>query len=275
MYKSDTTSQLFTALSQAQGEFKAAIMDTTNPHFKSRFASLNAVQEVYRLPFLKHGLSVVQMVESVDERYEIVTTLGHKSGEWISSQFKLLIDRQNMQGLGMAITYARRYAISAMVGIVSDEDDDGNSASKPSPSFPSKPIMDMAKAMGYNGNMSVTNLVKAQGIVEAEPKAFKEAREQREQAEVEAQKIVDGGLPFEPFVPDSMDEMYPPMSDGELLGSASYVVDFGKDSGKTLEQMGKTEVRKKLEWIEKDAKPPIGKKMQTFMDHAKLYLGDK
>lgn len=130
MQKSSDVDKLYEALAKAQGDMKAAVMDAKNPHFGSKYATLSAIQDAYRTPLSKQGLAVIQMVESDGSVYEITTTLGHSSGQWISSQFKLLVDKQTMQGLGSAITYARRYAVSAMVGIVSDEDDDGNVASQ-------------------------------------------------------------------------------------------------------------------------------------------------
>src|SRR5690606_13851005 len=60
--------------------------------------------------------------------YYIRTVLGHSSGQWISSTFRLIVGKNDMQGLGSAITYARRYAISALVGVVDTEDDDGNAS---------------------------------------------------------------------------------------------------------------------------------------------------
>jgi hypothetical protein len=61
----------------------------------------------------------------------LITTLAHLSGQWIRSYLPIINEKNNIQGLGSAITYNRRYALSAIVGIISDEDDDGNSASTP------------------------------------------------------------------------------------------------------------------------------------------------
>jgi len=164
MNRSDQINELFSALAKAQGEIRPASMDATNPHFRTRYATLTAIQEACRGPLSKHGLSVIQSVESTDNGFSIETMLAHSSGQWISSNFKLLIGKQDMQGLGAAVTYARRYSIAAMVGIVSDEDDDANSVSKSQPQ----------RRPPQND----------QGV----PKAFLEARAQREAAEKEQSK---------------------------------------------------------------------------------------
>ena len=121
-------SKLFEALAKAQAEIKPAVLDMVNPHYKSRYASLTSVQEAYKEALAKHSLSVVQIVRSGEGHYYLDTMLCHSSGESISSAVRLLITKQDMQGLGSAITYARRYAVSAMLGIVDTEDDDGNAS---------------------------------------------------------------------------------------------------------------------------------------------------
>jgi hypothetical protein len=123
--------ELFKALAKAQLEFKPAEMDRVNPHYKSKYASLASVQEVYRKPLSDNGLSIIQNIHFIDNSYHLETILAHSSGESIKNSFKLLVGKQDMQGLGSAITYARRYAISAMLGIVSDEDDDANESLPP------------------------------------------------------------------------------------------------------------------------------------------------
>ncbi len=120
--------KLFAALAKAQGEMKPAYMDMVNPHFGSRYASITSCQEAYREPLAKNELSLMQQVYSDGSWFFIRSVLGHSSGQWVASTFKLLIDKQNMQGLGSAITYGRRYGINSLVGVVDTEDDDGNQA---------------------------------------------------------------------------------------------------------------------------------------------------
>lgn len=131
MKKSDDISQLVTALAEAQSEMGSASYDSVNPHFKSRYSTLNSVWEACRGPLSKHGLAVIQPASTEGGNFVVETMLLHKSGQWISSEIKLLLDKNNMQGLGSAISYARRYTLASLLGITSDEDDDGNAASAP------------------------------------------------------------------------------------------------------------------------------------------------
>ncbi len=127
--------ELFAALSKAQAEIKGAVKDSTNPHFKSRYADLESVIEAVKQPFFKFGLSFVQSVEGD----ALVTTICHASGGTITSRVPLIIGKNDMQGVGSAITYARRYGLAAAAG-VSQTDDDGNAACEaPRPVF--KPMV--------------------------------------------------------------------------------------------------------------------------------------
>lgn len=128
MQKSEQTNELFTAIAKAQGEFRSIPMDKKNPHFKSSYASLTATQEGTREFLSKHGLALIQSIDIDGDGYYLETMLTHSSGQWASSRLKLILDKNNMQGLGSAITYAKRYAWQAMLGVVGDEDDDGNAA---------------------------------------------------------------------------------------------------------------------------------------------------
>ncbi len=126
-WKSDNIEKLADALSKAQSEMKGAQKKSTNPFFKSNYADLHTCIEA-SFPYLtKHGLSVVQG-NDVDERgsFYVTTMLLHSSGQWIKSKLKMPITKPDAQGVGATITYARRFALSAMVGI-SQYDDDGES----------------------------------------------------------------------------------------------------------------------------------------------------
>ena len=132
MTKSEEIKDLASALAKAQAKFKPAPFDSKNPHFQNKYASLTSIIESIKGPLADNGLSFVQCIVTEGEKTGVQTTLFHSSGQFISSSFNLLIEKQNMQGLGSAITYGKRYGLSAMLGIVSDEDDDGESASRPS-----------------------------------------------------------------------------------------------------------------------------------------------
>lgn len=129
MKKSDSITNLIRALVAAQPDIAGAELDSENPHFKSKYASLGSVQKACKEALKKNGLFVTQTSESDDVANYLETTLMHTSGEWISGRMKLLVDQPNMQKLGSAWTYARRYSLAALVGIVEAEDDDGNVAS--------------------------------------------------------------------------------------------------------------------------------------------------
>jgi hypothetical protein len=109
-----------------------------NPHFKNRYADLASIIDATRSPLADAGLSVVQLPDGDD----LVTRLIHKSGQWISSRTALKFTKQDAQGYGSALTYARRYALSAILNLAAD-DDDGEAASRPTRSktteAPAKP----------------------------------------------------------------------------------------------------------------------------------------
>lgn len=127
-----TYGQLAAALAIAQGELKPAAKDSANPFFKSKYADLSSVWECIRATLSKNGLAVVQRLDVQGEKLQtvLVTMLIHKSGEFITSTYPIKPIKDDPQGLGSAITYARRYALSAMVGVVADEDDDGEAATR-------------------------------------------------------------------------------------------------------------------------------------------------
>lgn len=119
---------LYTALLKAQKEFPLIKKEDSNPFFKSKYAGLPSILEVV-LPILnKHGIVLVQAPINELERVGVRTTLSHVSGE-INSEFTMALSKNDPQGAGSAITYARRYALVSMLGLNVDEDDDGNSAS--------------------------------------------------------------------------------------------------------------------------------------------------
>lgn len=126
--KSEQINELLSALAKAQGELNGAKKDAKNPFFKSSYASLASVWDAVREPLAKNGLSVIQTTDEVEGVTYLVTLLGHASGQWIEGRLKLNPVKSDPQGLGSAISYARRYALQAIVGTYA-EDDDGNMAS--------------------------------------------------------------------------------------------------------------------------------------------------
>ena len=127
------TSKLAQALVKAQGEFSAIPKTETNPFFKSKYADLATVVATASPILTKNGLAVTQEIgftivgETVYDT--LTTTLIHESGEQRSDTMILKLSKQDAQGQGSATTYARRYSYMAVLGLVADEDDDGNKAS--------------------------------------------------------------------------------------------------------------------------------------------------
>lgn len=128
MQKSEQLDKLGEALSKAQGIILDAKKGSTNPFFKSKYADLASVWEACRRPLSNNGLSIVQSIEVKDGKRYLDTMLLHSSGQFISSSLDLSLKDESMQSIGSAITYARRYSLSAIVGICADEDDDGEAA---------------------------------------------------------------------------------------------------------------------------------------------------
>lgn len=140
------TAKLDAALAKAQGEIEAASKDKTNPAFKSRYADLTAVWGACRPALAKHGISLTQWpVHSDDGRLHIVTRIAH-GGEWIKAHFSIPVTKQDPQGYGSATTYAKRFTLAAALGVVADEDDDGNAASaRPTSNMPKVTVTPLAE----------------------------------------------------------------------------------------------------------------------------------
>ena len=124
--QSENTGDLSAALSKAQASMQAAKFDKTNPHFKNKYASLAAVIDAIRKPLAENGLAYTQTTEIRDGGFVLVTTLRH-GAQWVASEYPLPIAAKP-QELGSALTYARRYSLSAIACIAADEDDDAEGA---------------------------------------------------------------------------------------------------------------------------------------------------
>jgi hypothetical protein len=125
----DSLGQLYRALAKAQGEMKPAFKDKENPFFKSRYSSLDAIWDACREALSKNGLAVIQRLKVDGDRTILITELGHVSGANVSSELAVKPVKQDPQSMGSAITYAKRFTLGGLVGVVTSEDDDGNVAS--------------------------------------------------------------------------------------------------------------------------------------------------
>lgn len=127
-WKSEKIDKLAAALAKAQSEMKGAQAKSVNPFFKSNYADLHTVIES-SFPYLtKYGLSVIQgHAKDASSTFYVTTTLMHESGQWVRSRLQMPIGgKQDAQAVGATTTYARRFSLSAMVGIA-QTDDDGES----------------------------------------------------------------------------------------------------------------------------------------------------
>ncbi len=124
-------SEFIKDLAAAQSEMGNAAYNKTNPHFKSKYADFAAVREA-TLPVLnKYGFAMIQTPTVIEGRLYLCTELAHKGGESRSAIYPIAEGTPQQQG--SALTYARRYSWSAITGIASEEDDDGNAASATKP----------------------------------------------------------------------------------------------------------------------------------------------
>ena len=148
-----TASTAIADLIAAQGACDPVLKDATNPHFRSKYASLSSCVDACKEAFHKHNFALLQSNGHDEYGQYVKTELLHTTGASWGSVVYLVLSKQDMQGLGSAITYARRYGLLGMVGLA-PEDDDGNAASapakpqpKPAPQVPqahnAPPIMDL------------------------------------------------------------------------------------------------------------------------------------
>jgi hypothetical protein len=137
--QSEQINELASAMAKMQGELESAAKSSENPFLKNKYADLATVWDVCRLPMSKNGLSLIQQIRPAtvligdtivysNDKAMLVTTIMHSSGQWMRSVCPIITSKQDAQGMGAGITYMRRYAMCAMLGITQD-DDDGNSAS--------------------------------------------------------------------------------------------------------------------------------------------------
>ena len=136
MQTSQTIENISKAIIALNAELSNPKNTADNPFFKSKYAPLNEILNEVRPLLSKHGLAIIQNTMSIDDRIGIQTIIIHSSGENIASDILLLkADKDTAQGQGSVITYGRRYQVSAMLSIASEDDDDGNHASgnKPDP----------------------------------------------------------------------------------------------------------------------------------------------
>lgn len=171
MAQSDSIAALAAALVKAQAALEPAVKDSENPFFKSKYADLGEVWRVVQAAFGPQGLAIVQVPETQENgAVSLTTMLMHSSGEWVSGTMPVRVVKDDPQGVGSGITYARRYALAAMCGVVAETDDDGeaamgrngrNSGSYNQPQAPAAPQVPTIGPTGVKALGALTALVAA------------------------------------------------------------------------------------------------------------------
>jgi len=140
MIKSETITNLASALVKAQSEMGNASKGAANPFFKSKYADLNAIREACLPVLSKHGLSVLQPTVFIDGRKFVETLVMHESGEFIGGHTEILsVKEHDAQAQGSGVSYARRYGLQSLL-CIGAEDDDGESAIGRSKQTYTKPV---------------------------------------------------------------------------------------------------------------------------------------
>lgn len=140
--------EIAAALVRAQKGFAPALKTSTNPHFRSKYVSLDGCIEAVIDSLNSNGIALLQPTHECDDGVTVETLFVHESGETMSGgKLHVPASKQDAQGYGSALTYARRYSLMAACGIA-PEDDDGNAASKPKTTAPAKPASPITPAGG-------------------------------------------------------------------------------------------------------------------------------
>ena len=127
MRTSESTDKLDAALAKAQAELTNPLKDAVNPHFRSKYATLDAGLNIVRECLSKHGISFMQPTRVEDGILMLETRLA-MGGQWIVSEYPVCAFPVKHQEMGSALTYSRRYSLFSLVGIAGEEDDDANAA---------------------------------------------------------------------------------------------------------------------------------------------------
>lgn len=120
---SSTIGKLMEAMALAQLEMDPAIKDSQNPHFRNNFASLASCMRSMK-PLHKNGIAVMQPPQVAPPgRVRVITFVGHSSGEWMCGELEMPVTKNDAQGSGSALSYARRYCLQSTIGLATDDDD--------------------------------------------------------------------------------------------------------------------------------------------------------
>lgn len=179
--------ELYSALIKAQSEMRTATKDAKNPHFRTNYADFNSVSEACRDALHRNGLTFVQPTRIHESGITVVVTrILHNSGQMIEGEYPIICkDMTNPQAHGGGLTYARRYALASMLGIV-QEDDDGNTAAGHTPAQPAKPAspiqQNIAKVASPANELLAAHgktMADVEAIVGAKQSAFTDTQKQK------------------------------------------------------------------------------------------------
>ena len=183
MKTSDNIGEIAGALAAAQAQMGAALKDSTNPHFKSRYADLGTCLDAVNEALLNHGIAVYQETSEDASGVTVETVFLHESGESLrGGKLHVPASKQDPQGYGSALTYCRRYSLMAACGIAA-EDDDGNAASKAphKPRQAAEKPFDLMAALDWVGKGANVEQVKQRGR-----QAYAKATNDEERARIAA-----------------------------------------------------------------------------------------
>lgn len=192
------------ALAAAQAEMGRALKESNNPHFRIKYADLGNVMDACMPALNKHGIALIQPTcEDENGRY-VETVLMHTSGQELRCRVPLIVSKNDMQGYGSAVTYARRYGLMAMAGIA-PEDDDGNAAAKAPPKQEDNrkpaPVRQDALDAAKQSLQNAGTLDQLRAIFEGLPPAVRGhgdviAAKDARKGELQAQPIADDEIPY-------------------------------------------------------------------------------
>jgi hypothetical protein len=168
---SQSVGQITEALSKAQGKIENALKDSKNPFFKSTYADLSSVMAVTRAPLSENGLSFSSSIVEHEGKPYLIATLSHVSGEWFRSYMPLITAKNDMQSLGAAVSYARRFCLASLCHVGVEEDDGQSTVDKNSgevkPALISqdqvKTIISMTKEASMDGD-AVSKFLSFMGV---------------------------------------------------------------------------------------------------------------
>ncbi len=144
MKNSEEVNEIFGALAKAQGEMQHAVKNKKNPFFKSHYADIAAIIDACRKPLADNALSINQSPRQVNGQWLMITKMGHVSGQWIEAEMPIICEKNTAQAYGSGMSYARRYALAALLGIAAEDEDDGEGAMPKNgdkPEAPKKPLL--------------------------------------------------------------------------------------------------------------------------------------